>query len=192
MFANSSRLLQRYDKLLFLLKFIQSPRQIGSITPSSPALTKHMLQPLQWEGDKVIVELGAGTGVFSRIIQQLRSKESKFILFEKDDHLRLRLRDQLVDVACYPDASELSSSLQEEGVQEADYIVSGLPFANFSDEQRETIISQVHSSLKQDGLFITFQYSLQMKKSLQQTFSDVSVKLVLGNLPPAFVYVCKK
>lgn len=192
MIANSSRLLQIYDKLLFFLKFIRSPKQIGSITPSSPALTKSMLEPLLWDGEKVIVELGAGTGVFTRMIQQMRSEESRFILFEKDEHLRQRLYSQLSNVSCYPDASELSRVLGAERIDGVDYIVSGLPFANFSEEKREVIMSQVHSSLKQDGLFITFQYSLQMKKSLQARFSEVSVKLVVGNVPPAFVYICKK
>ncbi|MGD8189023.1 class I SAM-dependent methyltransferase [Brevibacillus ginsengisoli] len=192
MIANSSRFLQVYDKLLFFLKFIRSPRQIGSITPSSSALSRMMLEPIQWEDGKVIVELGAGTGVFTRAIQQRRSKESCFVLFEKDEYLRQRLCEQLNDVSCFPDASELSEVLASEGVQEADYIVSGLPFANFSLEQRETIMTQVHSSLKQDGLFITFQYSLQMKESLQRKFSKVKIKLVVGNLPPAFVYVCQK
>lgn len=192
MIANSSRFLQIYDKLLFFLKFIRSPKQIGSITPSSPALTKGMLNPLQWEGQKVIVELGAGTGVFTRHIQQLRSEESRFILFEKDDHLRQRLYTQLPDVSCYPDASELTSVLSAEGIKEVDSIVSGLPFANFPEEKRDVILSQVHASLKKDGLFITFQYSLHMKQSLQARFSDVQVKLVVGNIPPAFVYICKK
>jgi len=52
----------------FLYKFIQKPKEIGSIVPSSSFLTKKMLMNLPWDHIETIVELGAGTGVFTKFI----------------------------------------------------------------------------------------------------------------------------
>lgn len=53
-------------------------------------------------------------------------------------------------------------------------------------------MDQILSSLKEDGLFIAFQYSKQMKKQLEQHFVIERICFVPRNLPPAFVYVCRK
>jgi len=50
----------------------------------------------------------------------------------------------------------------------------------------------VYHSLKPGGLFIAFQYSQQMKKLLGEHFSIEKIEFVPLNIPPAFVYVCRK
>ena len=60
------------DKVIFLYKFIKSPKSIGSITPSSTFLAQAMIKPINWNDARAIVELGAGTGIFTRYIQQLK------------------------------------------------------------------------------------------------------------------------
>ncbi|TGV17666.1 phospholipid methyltransferase, partial [Mesorhizobium sp. M00.F.Ca.ET.186.01.1.1] len=49
------------DRLMFFYNFLQSPGQVGSITPSSRALAKQMMNPIDWSQANTIVELGAGT-----------------------------------------------------------------------------------------------------------------------------------
>ena len=71
-------------------------------------------------------------------------------------------------------------------------MISGLPFANMEEDLRRRIIENVHGSLKRDGIFVMFQYSLQMKNLLRKYFSSVETNFFLLNFPPAFVYLCKK
>jgi phospholipid N-methyltransferase len=192
MMVNYQNQLRVMEIIRFFHKFLQSPGQIGSIVPSSTALAKKITEPIDWEKTVSIVELGAGTGVFTRLIQHLKSSNCKFVAFEKDQEMRERLARQFPDLPCYADAIELSSVLSRLGIGQADCIVSGLPFANFSQEQRDRLVSEIYASLQPGGLFIAFQYSLQMKKQLETTFADVAVEIVPLNLPPAFVYVCRK
>jgi phospholipid N-methyltransferase len=61
------------NRILFFYKFIQSPNTVGSITPSSFFLSKEMMKNIDWSNTTSIVELGAGTGIFTNQIQQLKS-----------------------------------------------------------------------------------------------------------------------
>ena len=180
------------DKLIFLYKFINSPKSIGSITPSSTFLAKAMIKPIDWENARSIVELGAGTGVITRYIQQLKHPHCKGIIFEKDEEMAKRL------MKCYQGlyyrfrAEDLYLVLQQIGLCEVDCILSGLPLANFPQSLRDRILDEVLLSLKPGGLFIQFQYSLQMKNQLQKRFTKIDLRFVPLNIPPAFVYYCYK
>jgi len=54
------------DRILFLKKFIDEPKKIGSLTPSSKFLARKMLKNLPWKNFSSVAELGAGTGTFTK------------------------------------------------------------------------------------------------------------------------------
>ena len=72
------------EKFKFLYKFIYSPGQIGSVTPSSKYLARKMIEPVQWNKLQSVAELGAGTGAITKYIQLSRMGKTKVLLFEKD------------------------------------------------------------------------------------------------------------
>ena len=180
------------DKLIFLYKFINSPQSIGSITPSSTFLAKVMIKPIDWENARSIVELGAGTGVITRYIQQLKHPHCKGIIFEKDKEMAKRLMKCYQGLYYRSRAEDLYLVLQQLDLCEVDCILSGLPLANFPQSLRDRILHEVLLSLKPGGLFIQFQYSLQMKNQLQKRFTKIDLRFVPLNIPPAFVYYCYK
>lgn len=180
------------ERALFFQKFLLSPKEVGSIIPSSRFLTRQMIQPLKWDEIRSIAELGAGTGVFTRSIYNRKKPECQALIFEQDRDMRKRLAVKYPDMEFCGDAQELTDELQKRGISELDAVVSGLPFANFKPELRDCILSEVVQSLKPGGMFVTFQYSLQMRKHLQAYFSKVEIRFVPLNVPSAFVYVCHK
>ncbi len=195
--SNSSSALQDLkvtvtEKIFFLRQFAKHPKRVGSITPSSDFLARTMIEPVQWDSIQTIVELGAGTGVLTRYIEELRHPGSNAIVFELDYKMQQRLAALYPDMHYRSNATDLSTALQEMGLTEIDCILSGLPFANFEQQLRNSILEEVLSSLKSGGLFVTFQYSLQMKNQLQERFSHVHIKFAPFNIPPAFVYYCYK
>ncbi|TDF97563.1 class I SAM-dependent methyltransferase [Paenibacillus piri] len=181
----------RLDRWLFFKKFFQNPREIGSLVPSSASLARQMLAPVRWDEATSIVELGAGTGVFTQAIHESRRPECSVAVFEKDDELRGKLQKQFHGLHMFKNAMELKKNIDRLGLSEVDYIISGLPFANFSVADRCEIIGQIKQTLRKDGVFVTFQYSLQMKKMLQNEFGRVNISLVPWNVPSAFVYECR-
>ncbi|WP_088187176.1 methyltransferase [Desulfosporosinus sp. FKA] len=189
---NSNLSLNSANKLFFLRKFIESPFQIGSVTPSSKFLAAKMLEPLDWRSIRAIAELGAGTGVITKYIQAFKHPDCKAAVFEKDHEMRSKLKTCYPEMMYFEDALGLSEQLQAAEIGSLDVVVSGLPFALFETSVRKRIVDAVIDSLKPNGIFVTFQYSLQMKTMLINNFSQVEISFVPLNIPPAFVYVCRK
>ena len=176
----------------FLYKFIQKPKEIGSIVPSSSFLTKKMLANLPWNSIETLVELGAGTGVFTDFITENKKESCQILVIEQDFDMRKALQRKYSEFYYGVKAEKLDWLLQRNNLPQADCIVSGLPFAAFSESLRDKIMEAVTHSLKPGGIFVAFQYSLQMRKSLKKHFEEVKIGFVPLNMPPAFVYCCKK
>ncbi|WP_010492877.1 class I SAM-dependent methyltransferase [Paenibacillus elgii] len=180
------------DKWLFFYKYMRSPKQIGSVTPSSRFLASKLVSPIAWDEVKAVAELGAGTGAVTRFIRQANRGRAVTLLFEQDPLLRSKLGQHYPEAICCPDAAHMRQELERNGIPQLDAVISGLPFYNFTEQLRERLLEEIHSVLKPGGQFIAFQYSLQMKRALQQKFVLEKIAFVPWNVPPAFVYVCRK
>ena len=169
-----------------------TPRKIGSITPSSSFLIRKMLVDLPWDNMETIVELGAGTGGFTKFIAEHKEDVCQVVVVEQDYKMRQTLWKNYPLFHYGAKAEKLDWILHRHNLIQVDCIVSGLPFATFSKPLRTEIIAAIHRSLKPGGIFVAFQYSLQMKKMLETYFRLVLIDFVPMNLPPAFVYYCEK
>lgn len=179
------------EKMVFLYKFLQSPKSVGSVTPSSRFLTEKMMQPIDWQNLRAVAELGAGTGVFTRAIRERMHPDAKALIFEQDEAMRRQLGQREPMLTFEKDAQDLSAAMGRHGLPHLDAVVSGLPFANFDPVLRDRILDEVSRSLRPGGVFVTFQYSLQMRAHLEKKFAKVQIGFVPLNFPPAFVYVCR-
>ena len=180
------------DRVEFFLKFLTQPGKIGSITPSSTRLTKRMMANLPWEQMRLIVELGAGTGVFTSYIANRVHNDCSVLVFEQNKEMREALQARYPAFFYASQAQTLSRQRQELCLPKADCVVSGLPFATFPGVLRARIIRQVYDNLANDGMFVAFQYSPLISGLLKRCFSRVETGFVLRNMPPAFVYLCRK
>ncbi|MNW32155.1 tRNA (cmo5U34)-methyltransferase [compost metagenome] len=180
------------EYLLFLRSFVHSPKNVGSIIPSSRFLAKAMVRQAAWQEIKAVAELGSGTGAITQYINERASEDTKVLLFEMNTTMRNNLQKNYPDLSIHPNAAVLVETMKQQNIQQLDCIFSCLPFFNFESELRETLVEQIYQALKPGGLFIAFQYSLQMKKQLSEKFIIEKIEFVPLNIPPAFVYVCRK
>ncbi|WP_124727165.1 class I SAM-dependent methyltransferase [Staphylospora marina] len=178
-------------KIRFLSRFLTCPREVGSITPSSGFLVNAICKTVFWNRVELVVELGAGTGVVTAEIARNLKPGAKAVIFEKDAVFSRQLKRDFPLFTHCRDAMRLTEELETHGIREADCIISCLPMANFSTEQRVELLDHVKKVLKPDGMFVQYQYSLQMKKTLKSRFKVVHTHFVPLNLPPAFVHVCQ-
>jgi len=185
----------QHTKRKFFLEFFKKGSKVGSVWPSSRFLTKRMLHPIDFSKDLVIVELGPGTGVFTKEIVKRMSKNSRLYSFELNPEFVKQLRADLPDerVKIVQDSAEkIKEYLSDDGLEKADYIVSALPFSLFKEELREAILSNCYNELREGGIMTQFQYSTQCRKLFEQHFSKIKTEFTFFNIPPAFVYICKK
>ncbi len=101
------------SETFFMQKFITQPKKIGSITPSSSFLTRRMLEDLPWQKLETIVELGAGTGVFSDYIAQNKRKSCQVLLIEQDAKMREALQARYPEFYFGAEAEKFSRLLYE-------------------------------------------------------------------------------
>lgn len=178
--------------LLFLKSFVKNPKNVGSVIPSSRFLANAMVKQVVWNEVTAVAELGSGTGAITQYIHQKANEMTKVFLFEMDQTMRNNLTEEYPTFTSHPNAAALVNSIKADGVDRLDCIFSGLPFFNFERTLRDTLMEQIYQALKPGGWFIAFQYSLQMKKQLSEHFIIEKIKFVPLNIPPAFVYVCRK
>lgn len=184
--------LMKFERMVFLKKFISNPKKIGSFTPSSQFLTRKIMHDLPWNDLNTIVELGAGTGIFTRYIAMHKKDDCRIVVIEQDNIMREKLKFEYPELIFGNQAENLPWILHNAALSKVDCIISGLPFANFNEGVRKCILDAIYMSLKPAGKFIAFQYSLQMRSLLKEYFSEVEIGFECFNFPPAFVYYCKK
>jgi phosphatidylethanolamine/phosphatidyl-N-methylethanolamine N-methyltransferase len=178
----------------FFKAFLSNRKSVGSVMPSSRFLTKKILDYINFNKDIVIVELGPGTGVFTREIQRRMSADSKLIVIELNAEFVKKLKSEFEDSRIEiieGSATDLSEILRIRGIITTDYILSSLPLTSIPVKITEEILSQCKKSLNNDGKFLQFQYSLQQRKRLSRHFQKMEIGFTPLNFPPAFVYCCQ-
>jgi len=180
------------ESAAFLKRFVSRPRQVGSVIPSSPFLTKAMMSKINWDEARCIAELGAGTGVFTRAIVRNLRPDGKLFPFEIDPAFKTMIENEHPNLTVYGDATELSRVIAENGVGQLDYVVSSLPFSVLPLRVTVAVFDAVDKCLKPGGKFIAYQYSRSTRYYLEKRFEKINTSFVLCNIPPAFVFECTK
>ena len=182
------------DALLFARNFFRHPRMLGSIVPSSRFLIKELLQPIDWNQARVIVEYGPGVGVITaEILRRMRSDAVLIAIEMNPDfvtHLRSALPDERLKVV-EGSAESVGEILERFGHGKANYIISGIPFSTISAAVRERILRNTSQALAPGGAFLVFQFSTRVLEDLQRVFHYVRRKFEPLNVLPAHLFFCQ-
>jgi phosphatidylethanolamine/phosphatidyl-N-methylethanolamine N-methyltransferase len=180
--------------LLFFKRVLANPIRVGYIVPSSGFLTRKTARRIDFSKPRVVIELGPGEGCHTRQIVRRMNAESRLILVELDAHFAAHLEkqfahDRRVTVVC-ADALHLAATLEDLGIINPDYIVSGIPFTIMESSLREKLLSNISLAMGPDTVFITYQFSLQISE--HELFELSRRDLCLLNVPPLTVMELRK
>jgi len=188
------------DHLRFLQMFVRTPRTVGAIAPSSRALAAEIIRQAGVKRARTVVELGGGTGAFTRSIVDQARDDALILSIEINPTFAKILSSRFERVCVFTDSAErVGEHLRSLGCASADCIVSGLPWASFALRHQVRLLRAISEALTDGGAFATFAYAhaslmpsaLRFRTCLYGTFSKVRVTpVVWRNLPPAFVYRC--
>lgn len=181
------------DTLLFFKNFLTNPSAIGSIVPSSPFLVNLLLDGLDFEKARVIVEFGPGTGVFTDEILRRLHPEAKLVCIELMEEFHITLKAKYADervIMIHGSAADVVKHLDELGLPKADFILSGLPFTSLPEGLRHEILSNTARALKPEGRFLLYQYSTFLLGRLRKYFKVINTRWTPLNVPPAFTFYC--
>jgi phospholipid N-methyltransferase len=171
------------------MEAVKNMKQVGSIVSSSSFLTKKIIKGIDFNKNINVLELGAGTGVFTKEILNRMSGNSVLYSYENNATFIDSLKDinderLVIKGECVSKLDRLQDSY-------FDVVISSLPLANLTKEFKKKIYTDIRSKLRKSGTFIQYQYSLSDYKHIEKLFRNCQVEFCLFNLPPAFIYKVK-
>lgn len=183
--------------LQFLSEFARHPFTTGAVWPSSKALSKAVADRCDIGSDSVVVELGAGTGSFTRLILARLNGRGRLLAVEINRrHAAFLSRRFPQCEVIHGSAENIQSYLSG---RSAACVVSGLPWGNMRPRRQDRVLEAVLNSLAPNGRFLAFAYlhaawfpaSRRFRKLLSERFRRLeTMPIVWRNLPPAIVYRC--
>jgi phospholipid N-methyltransferase len=140
----------------------------------------------------LIVEFGAGSGVYTRELLRRMGPEARLIAFEVDEGLVAAMRAELDDPRLQLVAGSAEDVEQYLDGAEVDVLVSALPFTSLPGEVRRRVLDLSPTILGPRGVMLVLQYSPFIQRELQRRFANVERRISPVNVPPAFLFRCSQ
>ncbi len=186
----------------FFKNFIKTPSSIGAVCPTSSYLSKEMTREIGLEKAESVVELGPGTGAITPHIVDALNPATKFFAVELNTEFYNYFRNKYPELTIYhEDASNLKHILKKEELDGIDAVISALPWTTLPVEVQDKLLTAIVDALNPGCYFTTISYvtgrfttsGKKFNSKLKEYFSHVGLsKMEWRNIPPSFVYRCKK
>ena len=180
----------------FFRAWLAEPLRVAAVAPSGRALSALMLSEISPAAGPII-ELGPGTGAFTRAMVAKGVAQEKLVLIEYGADFVAKLSVDFPRAKTLRmDATRLRNVALFDGAP-AGAVISGLPLLSMTVRQIFAILDGAFAHLHGDGVFYQFTYGLRCsvprpvldRLGLKATF----VGHTFANLPPASVYrICRR
>jgi phospholipid N-methyltransferase len=175
----------------FFKEFAQAPSHVGSICPSSRALTAALIQAARVNESGLIIDLGAGSGIVSEELLKAGIAPERLLAIEISPGFAGVFARRCPQVPLFiEDARKLSLILKRYGRQRPiSGIISSLPLRIMPSPLVEEIMTEMRQVLDtRGGSLIQYTYAWWMRYPLTRYgFKPIASRLVLKNIPPAKV-----
>lgn len=180
------------DLVLFMRSWLRSPAATGAILPSGTALAGAITAEISMAHGQVL-ELGCGTGAFTRMLIRRGVHAGDLTLIESNPHFASRLQASFADarVLCMDAGALEALDLYPEGPR-AGAVVCGLPLLSMPRNSVAATLRGAFRQLRPDGGFYLFTYGPRCPVPVQTLtacgLSACRLCTVFANVPPANVY----
>lgn len=180
-------------RFLFALNFFKSPAMLGSLIPSSRFLVNDVLNQVDWEKARVIVEYGPGVGTMTQEILKRMRQDAVLLALELNEEFVTFLQEEIVDPrfhAVHASASDVRKVLERLGLPCADYIISGIPYSTMPDAVRREVMQESRQVLHPEGALLVYQFTNTVLPYLESSFGSVRQGFQFLNILPARIFYC--
>jgi phospholipid N-methyltransferase len=179
---------RRFDSLAFLYAWLFDTKAIGAIAPSGAALADMMTREIT-PASAPVLELGPGTGVFTRALLARGLKETDLTLVESNEQFARLLQTR------FPDARVLATSaarLTACAPASIGAVISGIPLLNLGPKTILGIMRGAFVVMRPDAAFYQFTYGPRcpVPRPILDRLGLEATRIggALRNVPPASVY----
>ncbi|MDL2399138.1 class I SAM-dependent methyltransferase [Rhizobium mayense] len=179
------------DFVQFFRSWVSDPMRVAAIAPSGERLARLMTQEIE-PLNGPILELGPGTGVFTRALLARGIPETDLTLIEFGEEFAVRLRGRFPEARVVQmDAAQLAQcGLFADAPFGA--VVSGLPLLSMSPDKIAAIIGGAFATMRSGAVFYQFTYGPRCpvpRPILDRLgLKAARVGSTVRNIPPAGVY----
>ncbi len=177
--------------IAFLRGFLERPKEVGSIIPSSRWMERRITRTADLAKAKLAVELGPGTGGTTKALLAAMAPDAKLLAIEINPGFCQLIQESINDprlIVHEGSAADIPEALVKHDLGAPDVVLSGIPFSTMPKELGLAILRSVESSLAPGGRFVAYQFRDVVHTLGKQVFGPASVQLELLNMPPMRVY----
>lgn len=176
---------------MFFKGFLKHPVMVGSVIPSTDTLIRHMLSKVDWANTKLFVEYGPGVGTFSQHILDRLPAGSTYIAIDLNSDFIEYLSETIADNRFRPilgSAADVEDIVKASGFDQADYVLSGLPFSTLPAGVGPAIAAATHRVIRPGGAFLVYQFRARVKDFLAPHFDRIDGAMEWWNIPPCYLF----
>jgi len=178
------------SNLLFARSFLKNPKMLGSFLPSSRYLRRNLMRRIPRESS-CIVEYGPGVGTITFDLLKRLKRDGVLIAIEQNPGFVQFLRRNVADPRFHVvegSAEDVAHILPRFGVNQADCIVSGIPYSTIPASTRDSILRNSHSVLRDGGTFLVYQFTSAVAPHMREVFGPVHQDIEFRNFLPARIF----
>jgi phospholipid N-methyltransferase len=179
------------ERARFLRSFLDGPGRVGAVLPTSERTVRATLDMAPIAQARCVVELGAGTGPYTREIVRRLGPDGRLLAFELDPALARQLAAEVTDPRVQIVADSAANLEAHLDGRRPEVIVSELPFTSLPGTVRREILEVAQRVIADHGVMLVLQYSPFIRKELERRFRSVRRRLSLFNVPPAVLFACR-
>jgi len=177
--------------IAFLRGFLERPKEVGSIIPSSRWMERRITRTAEIASADLVIELGPGTGGTTKALLNALAPGARLLAIEINPGFCQLLRETIDDprlIVHEGSAAEIPEALAKHDLDAPDVILSGIPFSTMPQQLGMSILRSVRKSLKPGGRFVAYQFRDVVHTLGKRVFGPASVQIELLNMPPMRVY----
>lgn len=182
------------DELKFFKGWIDKPRTVGSIVPTSSVTAKRMASIVDANSGLPALEVGPGTGVITRAILARGVKPENLYTVEYSSDFVRHLRRQFPRVNVIEgDGFNLDDTLGAKRDMVFDSVVSGVPLLNFPVAKRVAYMEQLLDRIPHGRPIVQLTYG--PKSPVPPGLGDYTVerfRFVIRNIPPTQLWIYRR
>lgn len=175
---------------VFFRGFLEHPRMVGSVIPSSRVTIDAMLAPVDWDRCKLFVEYGPGVGTFCQAVLDRLPRDGELLVIDTNplfiDYLKSTFRDSRFH-AVLGSAEDVEEIVRMIGHEKADYVLSGLPFSTLPEGVGPAIVAATARVIRRGGAFMTYQFKGAARDLTARFFPRVTTGFTWLNIPPCIL-----